>query len=89
MIYVGRVESNLKAILAFIDQARQTDASLLAFPELTLTGYPLLDLPSDTSVSAIEFRNLADYRMRFRSVVFVNQRAVALFDESPRACDVI
>ena len=40
-------------------------------------GYPLLDLPSDTSVSAIEFRNLADYRMRFRSVVFVNQRAVA------------
>ena len=40
-------------------------------------GYPLLDLPSDTSVSAIEFRNVSDYRMRFRSVVFVNQRAVA------------
>lgn len=37
-------------------------------------GYPLLELPTDTSVSAIEFRNLADYRMRFRSVVFVNQR---------------
>lgn len=41
---VGRVESNLKAILAFIDQAREASASLLAFPELTLTGYPLLDL---------------------------------------------
>ncbi|MGC6488816.1 MAG: sigma 54-interacting transcriptional regulator [Planctomycetota bacterium] len=40
-------------------------------------GYPLLDLPSDTSVSSIEFRNLADYRVQFRSVVFVNQRAVA------------
>ena len=37
----------------------------------------VLDLPADTSLAAIEFRNVADYRIRFRSVVFVNERAVA------------
>ena len=41
---VGDVESNLKAVLHGIERARQSSASLVAFPELTLTGYPLLDL---------------------------------------------
>jgi HAMP domain-containing protein/GGDEF domain-containing protein len=48
-------------------------------------GYPVADLPTDAPLSAIEFRNLAEYRVRFRSVVFVNERAAAPQDppESP------
>ncbi len=39
--------------------------------------YPVLDLPPATELAAIEFRNTAGYRMRFRSVVFGNERAAA------------
>ena len=62
-------EGSLASIaLTWVDDSQERHVNL---------GYPVLELPSDTSVSAIEFKNLADYRMRFRSVVFVNQRAVA------------
>ena len=40
-------------------------------------GYPVLDLPAEAPVEAIEFRNFASYRMQFRSVVFVNERSAA------------
>ncbi|MBK8100841.1 MAG: sigma 54-interacting transcriptional regulator [Planctomycetes bacterium] len=39
--------------------------------------YPVLDLPPNVEFEAIEFRNLADYRMRFRSVVFGAEKAAA------------
>ncbi len=39
--------------------------------------YPVLDLPAGSALEAIEFRNLADYRVRFRSVVLGNERAAA------------
>ncbi len=54
--------------LTWVDDAQERHVNV---------GYPVLELPTDTSVSAIEFKNFADYRVRFRSVVFVNQRAVA------------
>ena len=38
---------------------------------------PVLDLPPGAELEAIEFRNLADYRMRFRSVVFGSEKAAA------------
>jgi len=41
---VGDVDANLAAIRESIRRARLESASLVAFPELTLTGYPLLDL---------------------------------------------
>ncbi|MFN8825184.1 MAG: sigma 54-interacting transcriptional regulator [Planctomycetota bacterium] len=40
-------------------------------------GYPVVDLPADAALEAIEFRNQAGYRMQFRSVVFVNERSSA------------
>ncbi len=39
--------------------------------------YPVLDLPSDAVLDSIEFRNLSGYRIRFRSVVFGNERSAA------------
>ncbi len=39
--------------------------------------YPVLDLPAGAVLEAIEFRNLAEYRMRFRSVVLGSDRAAA------------
>lgn len=41
---VGGVEANLRSIRQFAERARQASAHVVAFPELTLTGYPLLDL---------------------------------------------
>ena len=41
---VGGVDANLAAVKEYISRARRESASLVAFPELTLTGYPLLDL---------------------------------------------
>lgn len=38
---------------------------------------PVLELPAGAELEAIEFRNLADYRMRFRSVVFGSDKAAA------------
>jgi len=39
--------------------------------------YPVLDLPAGSALEAIEFRNLAEYRVRFRSVVLGNERPAA------------
>jgi len=54
--------------LSWVDESQERHVNL---------GYPVPELPSDTALSAIEFKNLADYRIRFRSVVLVNERAVA------------
>lgn len=54
--------------LTWVDESQERHINL---------GYPVKELPTDTALTAIEFRNLADYRVRFRSVVFVNQQAVA------------
>lgn len=54
--------------LTWVDESQERHVNL---------GYPVRDLPTDTALQAIEFRNLADYRIRFRSVVFVNEQAIA------------
>ena len=41
---VGDLKGNLAKTLRYIDQARSLGADLVAFPELTLTGYPPEDL---------------------------------------------
>lgn len=43
---LGNVEANLEKHLALIQEARQTGADLVLFPELSLTGYVLQDLAS-------------------------------------------
>ena len=41
---VGDIAGNAARILQIIDEARDRDADLVAFPELALTGYPPEDL---------------------------------------------
>jgi len=41
---VGDLEGNTRKILAHLQKARQLSVDLLAFPELTITGYPPEDL---------------------------------------------
>ncbi len=60
--------SQASIALTWVDESQERHVNL---------GYPVKDLPTDTTLQAIEFKNLADYRVRFRSVVFVNEQAVA------------
>ncbi|MCX6023521.1 MAG: hypothetical protein NTZ05_17670, partial [Chloroflexi bacterium] len=41
---VGDLEGNAARIRAALDEAREWDADLVAFPELALQGYPPEDL---------------------------------------------
>jgi NAD+ synthase (glutamine-hydrolysing) len=41
---VGDLSGNARKVMDFIDRARRAGADLVAFPELTLTGYPPEDL---------------------------------------------
>src|SRR3989442_14900574 len=41
---VGDLSGNTRLVLDYIDHARKTEADLVAFPELALTGYPPEDL---------------------------------------------
>lgn len=49
---LGRVDENVDAHLATIDQARAAGVNLLVFPELGLTGYQLQDLNAEVAMSA-------------------------------------
>ncbi|MBL8754764.1 MAG: sigma 54-interacting transcriptional regulator [Planctomycetes bacterium] len=61
-------DSPASLALDWLDEAKERHVNL---------GYPVNDLPSDAPLEAIEFRNVADYRMHFRSVVFVHERQAA------------
>ena len=47
---LGDVNANLHKHLDLIEEARQEGADLVIFPELSLTGYALLDLAVDTAI---------------------------------------
>lgn len=51
--------------LSWVDESKELHVNL---------GFPIGDLPADAPLEAIEFRNLAEYRLNVRSVVFVNER---------------
>lgn len=46
---VGALQDNTRKIIAAIEQARQQEAELVLFPELSITGYPPLDLLDSSS----------------------------------------
>ncbi|MBM4063255.1 MAG: HAMP domain-containing protein, partial [Planctomycetes bacterium] len=54
--------------LSWVDESLERHVNL---------GYPVPDLPAGAELESIEFRNLAEYKMRFRSVVFGNERMAA------------
>ena len=41
---VGDIRGNTRKVLRWVDKAAKIDADLVAFPELTLAGYPAEDL---------------------------------------------
>ncbi|MBN1230852.1 MAG: hypothetical protein JXA19_03185 [Anaerolineales bacterium] len=43
---LGLVDKNLEKHLSFIEEAKENDADLIVFPELSLTGYMLQDIAS-------------------------------------------
>src|SRR5215467_1962152 len=43
-VTVGDIEGNAQKCLEWMDRARDTDADIVTFPELALTGYPPEDL---------------------------------------------
>jgi NAD+ synthase (glutamine-hydrolysing) len=47
---LGDVRANLQKHLDLIEEAHQGQANLIIFPELSLTGYALLDLASETAI---------------------------------------
>lgn len=54
--------------LSWVDDKKELHVNLV---------HPVTDLPAGAELEAIEFRNLAGYRMRFRSVVFGNEGSAA------------
>ena len=46
---VGDIEGNTARIIQYVEQAREAQADLVAFPELAITGYPPEDLLFKTS----------------------------------------
>ena len=46
---VGDIKGNTAKIMQYLEQARESQADLVAFPELAITGYPPEDLLFKTS----------------------------------------
>src|SRR4029453_7680529 len=57
---VGDIEGNVRLIVRGIERARALGCSLVAFPELTLTGYPPEDLLFKPAFIEANRRGLAD-----------------------------
>jgi predicted amidohydrolase len=78
---LGDVSANLEKHLALIKEARASNADLLVFPELSLTGYVLQDLASTVALSPSMddpvFRRLLDASQDIDLVV-------GFVDEDPR-----
>ncbi|MCO6457513.1 MAG: hypothetical protein J5I93_19610 [Pirellulaceae bacterium] len=53
---LGDLSRNLGTHLEWIDRARQQDADLIVFPELSLTGYFLRDMVPDVALAATDPR---------------------------------
>ena len=63
-VKLGDLEANLAKHIEYVDRAREAGASLLVFPELSLTGYYLQDITNTIGMSvsppAPALRNLLD-----------------------------
>lgn len=69
---VGDIEANTHKILAFLDQARETGAELVVFPELAITGYPPEDLlmhPSFINANRAALQQIAEQTQGLTAIV--------------------
>ncbi|GAB4142799.1 MAG: hypothetical protein Fur0037_10130 [Planctomycetota bacterium] len=61
-------ESPASVAFSWMDEMKERHVNLV---------YPVTDLPAGSELELIEFKNLAGYRMRFRSVVLGEEKAAA------------
>jgi predicted amidohydrolase len=84
--HLGNTGKNLDLHLRTIDKARRRKADLVVFPELSLTGYTLMDLVPDVALEPERnplFRKIADQSRAIDVVLgFVEERGNGLFFNS-------
>ena len=68
---VGAVEANARLVVDWMGRARAAGCDLIAFPELTLTGYPPEDLLFKTAFIEANLRALADVAKQSRGLTAV------------------
>ncbi len=68
---VGDFEGNLRRIRRFVDQASVRGASLVVFPEMTLTGYPPRDLLENAEFIEKNLKALEDVQKLSASIDIV------------------
>ncbi len=68
---VGDLNGNRDWILAYADRARQQGADIVAFPEMSITGYPPEDLLLKSHFIAANIKTLDEIVKRIRGIVAV------------------
>src|SRR5262244_1976894 len=68
---VGAIEANARLVAEWMERARAAGCDLVAFPELTLTGYPPEDLLFKASFIEANLRALADVTKQSRGLTAV------------------
>ena len=68
---VGGVEANARLVVDWMERARAAGCDLVAFPELTLTGYPPEDLLFKAAFIEANLRALADVTKQSRGLTAV------------------
>ena len=68
---VGAIEANARLVIEWMGRARAAGCDLVAFPELTLTGYPPEDLLFKPAFIEANLRALADVTKESRGLTAV------------------
>ena len=68
---VGAIEANARLVVDWMERARRQGADIVAFPELTLTGYPPEDLLFKPAFIEANRRALADVAAHSRGLTAV------------------
>ena len=68
---VGAIEANARLVVDWMERARRHGADIVAFPELTLTGYPPEDLLFKPAFIEANLRALADVAAQSRGLTAV------------------
>ena len=68
---VGNIEGNTEKIIDYINKARQSEAHIVIFPELAITGYPPEDLLLKPRFVAQNFHALDEIRANSKGIIVI------------------
>lgn len=81
---IGDLEGNTRKIKEFINKAKEKNADIIVFPEMTITGYPTLDLWFKKSLvkkNKEKLNEIADYSRGIYSIIgFEDEKDNKLFN---------